>query len=120
MFRPCSRKRGVATFAFFAALGFGQNNNGRISGTVTDTSGSVVAGAKVSVINQATNVTQNATTNGSGYYVVPDLPAGTFTVASEAPGFKKLEKKGNDLVDRGSLTVDFKLEVGAVSDTVTV
>jgi hypothetical protein len=102
------------------AAAFGQANNGRISGTVTDASAAAIAGASVAVTNQATNVTNRATTNNAGYYVVPDLPVGAFSVTVEAPGFRRAEKKGMDLVDRGSLTADFKLEVGAVTDSITV
>src|SRR4051794_3984445 len=119
MFRLPTRLCGVAALSLLSAvLAFAQNNNGRISGTVTDSTGSVVAGAKISVVNQATNTTQTGTTNSSGFYVVPDLAVGQFNVTAEAPGFKKVEKKGFDLVDRGALTADFKLEVGAVTDTI--
>jgi hypothetical protein len=97
-----------------------QNNNGRISGTVTDSSGSVIAGATVTIVNQATKVTQKVTTESNGYYVVPDLQVGTYDVIAEAAGFRKTEKKGYDLVDAGRLTADFKLEVGAVTDSITV
>src|SRR5438105_14981122 len=120
MFRLLTRLSGVAALALFAVLSFAQNNNGRISGTVTDSTGSVIAGAKVTVTNSSTNVSQTATTNSSGFYVVPDLGVGTFSVTLEAPGFKKAEKKGYDLPDRASITADVKLDVGAITDTITV
>src|SRR5258708_5917086 len=107
---------------FLLAVGvvFAQNNNGRISGTVTDTTGSVVAGASVSVINQDTKVTQKLSTDNAGFYVAPDLGVGTYMVIAEAPGFKKSEKAGYSLNDRGSITANFKLEIGALTDTITV
>ena len=120
MFRLLTRLSGVAALAFFAVLAFAQNNNGRISETVTDSTGSVIAGAKVTITNASTTVSQGATTNSSGYYVAPDLAVGMFNVTVEARGFKKAEKKGYDLPDRASLTADFKLEVGAMTDSVTV
>src|SRR5437899_1376303 len=120
MHRSLTRLCGIAALALFAVLAFSQNNNGRISGTVNDSTGSVVAGAKVTVTNTSTNVAQSATTNASGFYVVPDLGVGSFNVTVEAPGFKKMEKKGFDLGDRAALTADFKLEVGAVTDSITI
>src|SRR5436853_7218688 len=117
MFRLLARLSGVAPLVFFAVLALAQNNNGRISGTVTDSTGSVIAGAKVTVTNASTNVSQGATTNSSGFYVVPDLAVAIFNVTVEAPGFKKAEKKGYDLPDRASITADFKLEVGPITDT---
>src|SRR5205807_7112344 len=117
MFSRVSRAALLGVFA--AAAAFSQANNGRISGTVTDKTASVIAGATVTVVNQATNVTQKVTTNANGFYIVPDLPVGTFTVTAEHAGFRKAEKKGIDLVDRGAVTADFKLEVGALTDSVT-
>jgi hypothetical protein len=103
-----------------ACIVFAQNNNGRISGTVTDSSGAVIAGVSVSVVNQDTRITQKVATDSAGFYVAPDLAVGTYTVIAEASGFKKVEKTGYSLNDRGSVTIDIKLEVGAITDTITV
>jgi hypothetical protein len=97
-----------------------QSNNGRISGTITDNSGAAVANASVTATNIDTHVARKALTDTAGFYVVPNLPVGQYDVAVEAPGFRKAQKTGSDLVDFGRLTVDFKLEVGAVTETVTV
>uniref|UniRef100_Q01QH6 TonB-dependent receptor n=1 Tax=Solibacter usitatus (strain Ellin6076) TaxID=234267 RepID=Q01QH6_SOLUE len=99
---------------------FAQNNTGRISGTITDHSGSVIAGATVTVANQATKVTEKVTTESSGYFVVPDLQVGTYDVTVEATGFRRAEKTGYDLVDGGRITADFKMEIGTVTDSITV
>jgi hypothetical protein len=120
MFRHRRALIGVALCFLLSTLAVAQDNNGRISGIVTDSTGAAVAGAKVNVTNQDTNRGQTATTNNTGFYVVPDLSVGMFNVTVEAPGFKKVEKKGFDLVDRGTLTVDFKLEVGAITDSITI
>src|SRR5262245_52439022 len=105
MFRPAARLLAAGALLWFTGfLGFAQDNNGRISGTVTDSTGSVIAGAKVTVTNQNTSVSQSVTTNANGFYVVPDLAVGTFNVTVEAAGFKKTEKKGYDLGDRAALT----------------
>jgi hypothetical protein len=69
MHHVSSRLSGVAAFALFSVLAFAQNNNGRISGTITDSTGSVVAGAKIAVTNQGTGIVSNATSSANGFYV---------------------------------------------------
>jgi hypothetical protein len=104
----------------FVGAALAQNNNGRISGTVTDATGSVIAGASVIVTNIDTRITDKASTDSAGFYVVPDLAVGNYSVIVEAKGFKKSEKTGYSLNDRGTITVDFKLEIGSITDTITV
>src|SRR5437588_6033323 len=82
-----------ATLLFtFAALG--QNSNGRISGTVSDSSGAVVPRAAVTITNQDTRLTWKAITDNAGYYVVTSLPVGTYNVQVQARGMRKAEKTG--------------------------
>ena len=66
---------------------------GSFSGTVSDNSGAVVAGAKVTVTAQATNVSREAVTDDSGHYLVPLLGVGDYTIRVEAQGFKAAEAK---------------------------
>lgn len=93
---------------------------GRISGTVTDSQGAVVPSANVTITNEATNISRTLTTNVSGYYVADDLPVGKYTVTVEAKGFKKTLVAGNAVTAGGRLRVDAAMEVGAVTETVTV
>jgi hypothetical protein len=102
-----------------AAL-WGQTANGRISGVVSDNSGAVVPGAKVTITNTSTELKWKAITDKSGYYMVTSLPVGTYNVEVEASGFRKSEQTGYDLPDVGRVTADFKLQVGTMSETVTV
>jgi Carboxypeptidase regulatory-like domain len=99
---------------------FAQTNVGRISGTVTDTSGAVVPDATVTVTNEATKLTRAVTTDDKGFYVVTNLPVGNYTVGVEQKGFKKAVKSDNNLVADGRVTVDFEVEPGAVTESVTV
>ena len=101
-------------------LAFAQTNSGRISGTVSDTSGAVIPGANVIITIQGTALKWKATTNASGFYVVTSLPVGGYNVEIEGAGFRKAQKTGLDLADAGRLTADFKLEVGSVNETVVV
>ena len=98
----------------------GQTIFGRISGTVTDSSGAVVPNAAVTITNSATNLVRNATTDDGGFYTVTNLPVGTYTVTVERSGFKKFNQTDNSLTADQRLTVNVSLEAGAVSETVDV
>ena len=94
---------------------------GRISGTVTDTQGSVVPGAKVTITDEATGVSRPPlTTNGSGLFVADGLPVSTYKVSVEQGGFKKTSVAGNSLTAGGRLTVNVTLEPGTVTEMVNV
>jgi hypothetical protein len=85
---PCARRAAIAlslavVFTVFASA---QNTNGRIIGTVTDTQGAAIAGAKISVTNTGTNVLSDTVTNNEGYYQVLQLPVGSYTVTVEHAG----------------------------------
>ncbi len=99
---------------------FAQTYQGRILGTVTDASGAVVAGAKVSVANTATNVTRNLVSNSAGDYVAPNLEEGSYVVSAEATGFKKAENKSVIVQVGRDARVDLRLQPGAVNETVEV
>ena len=103
-----------------AAAATAQTTTGRISGTVADVSGGVLPGVSVSVTNEGTGLTRTATSDGQGAYVFVDLPVGTYTVKSELAGFKSAVRTGNTLNADGRLTVDFRLEVGSVAESVEV
>jgi outer membrane receptor protein involved in Fe transport len=111
----------LALMLLAATIGLGQSTSGSITGTVKDNNGAPIADANVLVTNPATNLTRKVTTNSVGVFTAPQLPPGNYIVAVEKTGFKKLEKtniilNAIDLVNAGNFTLD----VGAVSDTVTV
>jgi hypothetical protein len=97
-----------------------QSIYGTIRGLVTDPSESAVAAAKVSLINQGTGELRNTISNGLGEYVFSQLVPGAYTVTVEAVGFKKFEGKNAVLETQGQLTVDLKLQLGNVAETVEV
>ncbi|MCL6508222.1 MAG: carboxypeptidase-like regulatory domain-containing protein, partial [Bryobacteraceae bacterium] len=103
-----------------AALLLAQGERGTFNGTVTDPSGAVVPGATVKAVNVATNVEIQAQTTTAGVYRMPYLPPGTYRLTVTAPGFKTAVRENVVLSVAQTLTVDFTLEVGAVTDTVTV
>src|SRR4030081_3709633 len=81
------------SFVVFRALLFpfaavAQVQNGQFTGTVTDPSGAAVPNAKVTIANQATNLSVTATTNHTGFYTAKELPVGTYKITVQAPGLK--------------------------------
>lgn len=110
----------VALLLSSSALAFGQGGDAVLTGIVTDPTGAVVAGAKVTATNVATNVSNDAQTNGSGSYRFPTLPVGVYKVVVEATGFKSSQVENVILTVGQTFTQDVKLEVGAPTETVTV
>lgn len=97
-----------------------QGSNGSISGTVTDASGAVIAAAKMTVLNVKTGVSGSATTNTTGAYTFQSLQPGTYQVTAEAAGFRREVVKGIELDVAGRLSVDMKLQVGGIAESVEV
>ena len=91
-----------------------------LNGTVTDPQGAVVAGAKVSVVSQATGAVRDTTTDTAGFYSVTDLAPADYTVRVETPTFAKAEIKDVRLDVGRASTVDVKLAIATVGQSVTV
>ncbi len=90
-------------------------------GTVTDSSGAVVAGATVTLLNAGTGFSRQATTNSTGTYEFLEVPVGEgYVVQGEAAGFSKVEQTGIRLTVNQSLRVDFQLKPGQTTEEVTV
>ncbi|HEY3973555.1 MAG TPA: carboxypeptidase-like regulatory domain-containing protein [Candidatus Sulfotelmatobacter sp.] len=93
---------------------------GSFSGTVTDNSGAVVPGAKVTVTAQSTNVSREAMSDDSGHYLVPLLGVADYTIRAEAAGFKASEAKDVRLQLDEHRELDFKLVPASVTTSVEV
>src|SRR5262245_13728653 len=102
-----------------AATSLAQGTNlGTIRGTVTDNAGAVVNGAKVQVVDLATDIVREVTTNSEGNYEVAGLKFGSYRVAVAAQGFKtstinQVNLRGSDIV-----RTDVTLQVGGAAETV--
>jgi len=106
-------------FAMFASLtAFAQEAT--LVGTVTDPSGAVIANAKVTATNTETGVARTITTNEAGQYVLPGVHIGHYDVKAEASGLKIAEQKGVLLQVGDRARVDFQMQVGAATESVTV
>lgn len=99
---------------------FSQGTTSRLTGTVADTSGAAVAGATITLTNEATQTTLTTETSDEGFYNFDLIPAGTYTVTVERVGFKKYVSTNNAVNVNLPATVNIPLEVGDVSAVVTV
>jgi len=109
----------LAATALWTAAGFAQGF-GTVVGTVTDSSGDVVRGAKVTVTDEGTQVVRSVLSNDQGYYVIPALHPSKYDLAATAPGFAAYSQKAITLLADQSLTVDVHLSIGQVTQTVSV
>lgn len=98
----------------------GQTNFGRVSGTIFDSSGAVVAGASVMATTRATNLARTAASDENGFYTLANLPVGVYTISAEKENFKRSEQTENALSADARLTVNLTLEPGQISETVEV
>ena len=102
-----------------AAIAAAQTYQGALRGAVRDAQG-VIPGAEVTLINEDTNAERSAMTNDVGEYAFGSVLPGTYTVRVSLPGFKTEERKGFRIGTQQSLVLDFMLEVGALSEQITV
>lgn len=97
-----------------------QTITGTITGVVTDSTGAVVSGASVTIREVKTNLTVTATTDTSGLYRVTNLPRGVYEIKVEQKGFKTAAVDNVELTVNEVKRVDVTLEVGEISEVVTV
>jgi len=117
----CTRRHLLPAALALAASLAAQTITGTIVGTVKDPGGLAVAAAPVTLTHAATGAQRQAHTNERGDFVFSSLQPGAYAVATTAPGFKRLEKRAVMLTASETLSVgDLLLEVGVVSETVTV
>jgi len=102
-----------------AAVAFGQTNIGSITGAISDPAGAVVPGAVIEVKNVDTGAVYQGGASATGNYVIP-VPVGKYTLTVTVTGFKKFVRENLVVTVATDVRQDVKLEVGAVSDTVTV
>jgi len=103
-----------------ACIVFAQRDFGAITGTVTDSSDSVVTGAKIAIIEQATGVRSTVESDSSGTYIRTLLKPGVYTIEVEAPGFRKGVQREILLNGGDRVGVNLVLTVGDVTQTIEI
>jgi hypothetical protein len=112
---------GIALFVLLLPVAaFAQVDSGRISGTVSDSTGAFVAGAKVTVTNEKTGEARTITTNMEGFFLMSALKPSTYTIKVEQPGFAAIEYTGMTLALGAELPLDFQISPAALQEAVTV
>jgi len=110
----------LALLLLWASPAYGQSDRGNITGTVTDPTGAVVAGAKVTARNLNSGEVRETTTSDEGNYTLPELRADPYSVTVEAPGFKTSTFERVQVAVQVTRSLDVQLEIGAVADVVTI
>ena len=110
----------ILILIFASVAGLAQSTQGSILGTVKDSKGAVVAGAKVTLTNLDEGVTKTTTTSNSGDFQFIDIVPDHYDVSIEAPGFEAWKVTGAQLTARQQLRLDATLGIGSVEQSVSV
>jgi hypothetical protein len=101
-------------------VAYAQSDRGTITGTITDPSGSMIANAPIEAKNMQTGVVYRAASSETGNYTLAQLPTGTYQITCSLSGFKQFVRTGVTVSTAQILRIDVMLEVGAITETVTV
>src|SRR5947208_5565720 len=111
---------GVFACVLFAELLQAADPTGRITGTVLDPASAPIAQARITARNDETGLTRQAVSAADGGFVFPLIPSGTYTVITEAPGFRRFERRHVLVAADANVNVAVSLQVGDVPESVTV
>jgi hypothetical protein len=103
-----------------ASAAFSQTSNTALLGTITDSSGAGIPNAQVTITHQPTQTVWTAVTNEQGGYFASVTQVGAYTVAAERAGFQSVRKTGIEVMVNDHVRVDFTMDIGSITDTVTV
>ena len=103
-----------------AVTAFAQTDRGTITGTVSDATGAIIPGASIQARNTQTGAIHQAGTSETGNFTLGQLPAATYELSAELPGFKKFVRTGIIVSVASVIRIDIRLEVGAAGESVTV
>ncbi len=101
-------------------LAFAQSDRGTITGTIADPAGAVIPGARIDAKNSETGALYQVESTSTGNYTLAQLPAGSYQISVSAQGFKQYVRTGITVLVAQTLRVDVALEVGNITETVTV
>jgi hypothetical protein len=119
------KHRQLVRFLFSALLvfaiwttAFGQT--AQVTGRITDQSGAVMPGAQITLTNMATGINRETVSNDEGYFTIPLVQPGEYRIAVKKEGFKPVVRPGLALNVEQVARLDFTLETGAVTETITI
>jgi hypothetical protein len=110
----------VCCLLLAVGLVFGQSTRGSITGTIVDPAKAVVPNATIEAENTETGAKHQAASSETGNYTLAELPAGKYQLTATVSGFKKYVQTGITVIGSQTLRIDVKLEVGQISETVSV
>ncbi len=110
----------IISFFLLSTFAWSQSFQGSLRGRVVDPAGAVAEGAKITLVNENTQVRRTTATNEQGEYVFSAVIPATYTVSVEASGFKHLERRGVIVSTQANVTLDLVLDIGEISEVVTV
>ena len=110
----------VGCLILFAASAYSQTGLATVTGTLTDTSGAVVANAPIELKNNDTGALFTAASSGTGNFTLSQVPVGDYDLVITVPGFKSYKRQGFHLSAQQTMREDVSLEIGATTDSVTV
>ena len=121
-----SRRFGLQALLLLLSIGLlvgvhaQSSTSGNITGTVRDPQGAAVPKAEINITDEKTGASRTVTANDDGFYNAPSLPAATYTITTSPSGFKKTIVTGVELHVSENKTVNIDVQVGQVTETVTV
>lgn len=110
----------VVVFSLTTLPAFGQGGVAEINGSAADQTGSVLPGATVTILDEATGLQRVAVTNESGRFVIVAVTPGRYTVRAELPGFQTQTQTGITVLVGQAITLNLTLPIGGLTDQVTV
>jgi len=110
----------LAVLLAAANLSFAQSITSTMTGTVSDSSGSVIPAANIRLVNELSGDERKTVTNSAGYYTFAAVPAGSYTLNVEAAGFQNSSRRGVVVNSSERVNVDATLQVGSATQTIEV
>lgn len=112
--------RYVCSAVLLSAMAWGQSFQGSLRGRVVDPNGAIIPDAKITMVDEATAISRSTLTSDRGEYTFAAVTPATYTITAEAPGFKRIERKGVVVSTQTAITVDLALELGQVTEQIMV
>ena len=110
----------VLSILILSGMANGQSIFGTITGTVADASGAVIPKANVTMTNEGSGDVRKTVTNSDGYFTISSVPAGTYKVLIDAPGFQRWETTGIAFNGSDKRNLDVTMQVGTAAQAVEV